>query len=111
MPKKTVLIDLDGVLNEYDGKFDKDYIPPINKDARKFVENLSQDFELKLFTARKKTMAQNWLKENNLDIYFSEVTNRKEPCVFLIDDRCIQFKGSFEELEKDIRHFNVWWKN
>mgnify|MGYP003571674998 CR=1 FL=1 len=109
--EKMVLIDLDGVLNQYDGKFDKNFIPSIQKDAKEFIEKISQDFELKLFTTRGKIIAQKWLKENNLGKYFSKVTNRKEPCTFLIDDRCIQFKGSFEKLEKDIRHFSVWWKN
>lgn len=34
--KKTILFDLDGVLNIYDGKYDKDYIPPIKDGAYKF---------------------------------------------------------------------------
>ena len=35
--RKTILIDLDGVLNEYTGDFDKDYIPPI-KDSNKEIK-------------------------------------------------------------------------
>ena len=31
--KKTILFDLDGVLNTYDGKYDKNYIPPIKDGA------------------------------------------------------------------------------
>lgn len=34
--KKTILIDLDGVLNTYMGKFDKNLIPPIKEGAKKF---------------------------------------------------------------------------
>ena len=47
--KRTILIDLDGVLNIYTGNFDKDYIPPIKDGAKEFLENLSKDFEIKLF--------------------------------------------------------------
>ena len=35
--RKTILMDLDGVLNEYTGDFDKDYIPPI-KDSNKEIK-------------------------------------------------------------------------
>ena len=41
--RKTILIDLDGVLNEYTGDFDKDYIPPIKDGAKEFLENLSEN--------------------------------------------------------------------
>ena len=33
MFKKTILFDLDGVLNTYDGKYDKNNIPPIKDGA------------------------------------------------------------------------------
>ena len=39
--KKTILIDLDGVLNTYTGPFDPNFIPPIKDGAREFLENLS----------------------------------------------------------------------
>ena len=31
---KTILIDLDGVLNNYDGNFDKDKIPSVKDGAK-----------------------------------------------------------------------------
>ena len=43
MFKKTILFDLDGVLNTYDGKYDKNYIPPIKDGAYKLIQELSQD--------------------------------------------------------------------
>lgn len=44
--KKRLLIDLDGVLNEYGKeKFDENYIPEIKKGAREFLEKLSIDYE------------------------------------------------------------------
>ena len=35
--KKTILIDLDGVLNDYVGNYDKDFIPPIKAGAKEFL--------------------------------------------------------------------------
>ena len=40
--KKCIQIDLDGVLNEYSGKFDEDYIPKLKEGAYEFLENLSK---------------------------------------------------------------------
>ena len=40
---KTVLIDLDGVLNDYTGNFDKNNIPTIKIGASKFLKNLSEN--------------------------------------------------------------------
>ena len=40
--RKTILIDLDGVLNDYTGDFDKDYIPPIKDGAKEFLESWAE---------------------------------------------------------------------
>lgn len=38
MYKKKILIDLDGVLNEYGGKaFDENYIPKIKEGAKEYI--------------------------------------------------------------------------
>ena len=50
--KKTILMDLDGVLNTYDGNFDKNFIPPIKDGAKEFLQNLSENFDIKIFTTR-----------------------------------------------------------
>ena len=34
--RKTLLIDLDGVLNDYIGNYDKDFIPPIKVGVKEF---------------------------------------------------------------------------
>lgn len=40
--KKTTLIDLDGVLNEYTGFFDEKFIPPIKVGAKVFFRKISR---------------------------------------------------------------------
>lgn len=108
--KKTILIDLDGVLNEYTGNFDKDFIPPIKKGAKEFIEKLSENYELKLFTTRNKILATKWLIANGIDNFFNDITNTKDLAWLYIDDRCINFDGKFENLINSINKFKPWYK-
>ena len=108
--KKTILIDLDGVLNRYEGKFDEQTIPPIKEGAFEFIEQLANNFELKLFTTRNKILATKWLIKNNIDKYFKDVTNIKIPSYLYIDDRTICFRGDYKKALNEIRTFKVYWK-
>ena len=55
---KKILIDLDGVLNEYGkDKFNENYIPEIKIGAYEFIEKLSKQAELYLFTSRNLMLA------------------------------------------------------
>ena len=47
--KKTLLIDLDGVLNDYVRNYDKDFIPPIKAGAKEFLSDLSKNYVIKIF--------------------------------------------------------------
>ena len=111
MSKKKILIDLDGVLNEY-GKepFDENYIPEIKKGAKNFIKNLNKFAELYLFTSRNLMLSTKWLIENKIDKYFKDVTNTKLPSFLYIDDRCICFKGEYKKILKDIKEFEVYWE-
>ena len=107
---KTLLIDLDGVLNTYTGNYDPNYIPPIKKGAKEFLEKLSKNYKIKLFTTRDKTFATKWLTEENLENIIEDATNTKEPCYLYIDDRCIYFDGNFENLATQIENFKPHYK-
>ena len=108
--KKTILFDLDGVLNTYDGKYDKNNIPPIKDGAYKLIKELSEDYKIVIFTTRNSLIASKWIIENGLDEYVENVTNVKEPAYLIIDDRCINFNGNYEELKSKIKDFEVWYK-
>ena len=108
--KKTILFDLDGVLNTYDGKYDKNYIPPIKDGAYELIKELSQDYKIVIFTTRNSLIASKWVIENRLDEYVDNVTNVKEPAYLIIDDRCINFDGDFNKLREEIKNFEVWYK-
>ena len=108
--KKTILVDLDGVLNQYNGRFDELQIPDIKDGAKEFVENLSQNFVVKIFTTRNKILATKWLIKNNLDKYITDITDIKEPSHLHIDDRCICFDGNFSNTINQIKNFKPWYK-
>jgi hypothetical protein len=110
MRKKIILIDLDGVLNTYNGTFNENIIPPIKRGALDFVKQLSTNYTVKIFTTRNKHLVTEWVNKNNLKGYISDITNVKEPCFLLIDDRCINFNGNYKELERQIDEFKVWYK-
>ena len=108
--KKTVLIDLDGVLNTYTGSYIANYIPPLKNGAKEFIEELCLHYKLKIFTTRDKNLVQHWILQNKLENFVSEVTNQKEPCHLYIDDRCICFDGNYSGLKTKIDSFKPWYK-
>ena len=110
MFKKTILIDLDGVLNTYTGNFDENVIPPIKDGALEFIKNLSVNYKIKIFTTRNRLLASEWVINNGLKDYVDDITNVKEPSYLMIDDRCIQFDGDYKKLQSQIDNFNVWYK-
>ena len=108
--KKKILIDLDGVLNTYNGNYDENYIPEIREGAFEFIQELSLNYELILFTSRDKMLATSWIQKNGLTEFFKKVTNYKEPCFLIIDDRCLTFDGCYKKLKNKINLFQVWYK-
>ena len=112
MFRKKILIDLDGVLNEYGKeKFDENFIPEIKIGAKEFIQKISEFAELYLFTSRNLILATKWLIKYDLDKYFKDVTNVKIPSFLYIDDRTICFRGKYKETLDEIKNFQVYWKN
>ncbi|MCM1003099.1 MAG: hypothetical protein NC408_02020 [Candidatus Gastranaerophilales bacterium] len=109
--KKTILIDLDGVLNQYTGNFNQDFIPEPKEGVDIFLKKLTENYELKLFTTRNRILASKWLIKHDLDRYFTDITNVKELSWLLIDDRCLKFDGDFGILIDKINEFKPWYKN
>ena len=110
MTKKKILLDLDGVLNLYDGNYDEKYIPALNNKAIDFIKNISKTYNVVIFTSRNLLLASKWIIYNKIDKYITNITNIKEASYLIVDDRCINFNGDFEKLQKDIENFKVWYK-
>ena len=64
-----------------------------------------------LFTTRNTLQAVKWLQTNDIDKYFSNVTNVKGPAVIYIDDRALKFEGDYNKTLTQISDFKVYWKN
>ena len=107
---KKILIDLDGVLNVYDGIYDEGVIPPLRKNAREFLCKLCKDYELIIFSTRDSKLIIDWLTANNLQEYVSLVTNIKLPAFVHIDDGCITFNGNYDETIEQIKNFKPHWR-
>ena len=108
--KKTILIDLDGVLNTYSGKYNENFIPPIKDGAKDFLQKLSVDYKVNIFTTRNLLLTSKWLNENNLSEFIEDITNIKKPSYLIIDDRCINFDGNYDDLIEKIKNFKVLHK-
>ena len=105
--KKPIMIDLDGVLDNYTRYSDE--IPEIRIGAKDFVKTLSKDYELVLFTTRNSKQALVWLQKNKIDKYFSNVTNVKIPAYIYLDDRAIKFNGDYNKTLDEINNFKTYW--
>ena len=111
MPK-IALVDLDGVLNNYDGKYNENEIPQPKDGVESFLTNLSSVYEIHIFTVRNKDLTIKWLKKYNLEKYIKEVTNVKNPFAsIIIDDRAINFNGDYNEVLNRAINFKPYWKN
>lgn len=109
--KKLLLIDLDGVLNLYNGNYDENKISPIRDGAFLFLKKISLDYRISIFTARNINIVSQWIKDNNLNEFIEEVTNIKSPFASVIlDDRAINFDGDFIKAYKNIKEFQPHWK-
>ena len=111
MHKKTLMIDLDGVLNKYT-KYDENFIPQIREGAAEFLSRLCSlnKYELVLFTTRPEKLASKWLEDNGINHYFKEITNIKKPASIYIDDRALKFNGDYNKTLDEIEKFKVYWK-
>ena len=108
--KKTILIDLDGVLNTYNGEYDENSIPQMKDGAKEFLQNLSKNYKINIFTTRNLLLTSQWLHKNNLSDFIDDITNIKKPSYLIIDDRCINFDGNYDNLIDKINNFKVWYK-
>ena len=109
---KRILIDLDGVLNDY-GKqpYDDNVIPDVREGAEEFLQKLCEVAELHLFTTRNKLLAVKWLIKNNLDKYFKNITDVKGKAFVYIDDRALCFDGDYDKMLDKVKNFKAYWKN
>lgn len=106
---QTICVDFDGVLNNYKG-YDKDNLGTPREGVKEFLETLSQEYDVVIFSARRYTKIIKWLTDYGLIQYVSNVTQYKFPAVAYIDDRALKFKGNYTETLKELKKFKPYWK-
>jgi len=109
---KIAQVDLDGVLNEYSGKYNEYEVPKIKKGAKEFLEKLAENYDIEIFTVRNKIRTIEWLQDNEIVHLIKDVTNVKNPFAsVIIDDRAIAFDGNFDKVLKQTKDFKPYWKS
>ena len=107
--KPTICLDFDGVFNNYKG-YDGDNLGTPRPGIKKFLETLSQEYSITIFSARKYSLIIKWLKQHNLLMYVDNVTSYKPVAVAYIDDRAIQFKGDYNKALTELKQFKPYWE-
>lgn len=108
--KKRIYIDFDGVLNKYVGwKGSAELFEPQNG-AVEFLNKLSQNYEIYIFTTRNPFNIAEWLIKYDLRQYISNITNIKEPAYAYIDDRAIKFEGNYSNILAQLEDFKPYWQ-
>lgn len=113
MPEErpTVCVDLDGVLNAYDGFRGGKYYHDPRPGAHDFLRRLNErGYRVVILTVRWKEDVEEWLARHDLARYVDEVTDRKPPAHVYVDDRAICFRGDFEAALDEIARFKAHWE-
>jgi phosphoglycolate phosphatase-like HAD superfamily hydrolase len=109
--RRIVCVDLNGVLNLYDGFRGADYIHPPRPGAKEFLEALRErGYRVVVFTDRWAPQVEEWLERAGLRLFVEEVTDRKPPAHAFIDDRAICFRGDYAESLAALDAFRAHWE-
>jgi hypothetical protein len=109
--KSIVCVDLDGVLNQFDGWQGPDYYHPPRPGAREFLRRLMElGYDVVVFTVRWKPSVEQWLQQHDLAEFVREVTDRKPPAHVYLDDRALCFCGDFQSALEQISAFRAYWE-
>jgi phosphoglycolate phosphatase-like HAD superfamily hydrolase len=108
----TVCVDLDGVLNLYDGWRGASYFHPPRPGAEEFLRALSeQGYRVVVFTVRWREHVEEWLVRHGLRDLVAEVTDKKPAAHVYLDDHAICFQGDFDRALQQIREFKPHWES
>ncbi len=105
MYRKTVAVDLDGVLAQYHGFKGPQLIEPPMEGAREFLESLcAEGYKVVIYTSRETFIVFEWLRQWDMmefvtDVNFCHINGRvgKPVAVAYVDDRAVPFQGDFED--------------
>ncbi len=108
----VVCIDLNGVLDQYQGfNGTVEHYPPA-PGVGAFLNALRAHFNtIVVFTATLPLdFAIDWMVQWNLDKQVDYITSHKIPAQVYIDDRAIQHRGDFEDTLRQAKEFKPHWQ-
>jgi hypothetical protein len=109
--RPIVCVDLDGVLNDFDGWRGADYFHAPRPGAAEFLGRLNAlGYDVVVFTVRWAPHVEAWLKQQGLATLVARVTDQKPAAHVYVDDRAICFRGDFDSAIEQIRHFQAHWE-
>ena len=105
---RIVCVDLNGVLDAYQGWRGPKHFDGPRAGAREFLEALvNRGYGVIVFTTRYAPDVWQWLRDYGLDDLVSDVTDRKPPAH--VDDRAVCFRGDFASTLREIETFAAHW--
>jgi hypothetical protein len=109
--KPIVCVDLNGVLDAYQGWRGPEHWDAPRPGAAEFLRTLNErGFDVIVHTTRWRDDAVRWLEQHGLMQFVSEVTDRKVAAHVFVDDRAVCFRGDFNETLREIAEFRAWWE-
>lgn len=109
--RPIICVDLDGVLNLFDGWKSPEFFHPPRPGTPEFLKQLNElGYTVVIFTTRWAPHVEAWLAEHELSEYVATVTDKKPPAQIFIDDRAICFRGDFDATIKQIVAFKPYWE-
>jgi hypothetical protein len=110
--ERNICVDFNGVLDTYKGWTGKATDYPPRDGVRAFLEQLSKwGYHVVVLTSVDPIEVQAWLTRYGLDRSVTTVTNVKPPAICYVDDRAVEFKGSFEQTLSQIENFKAYWED
>jgi len=108
--KLTVVVDFDGVCNNYEGWAGPEELFEPRLGIEDFLEELSQYFRVVILSTRPAEKLQGWFEDYGLDEFVDGFVDHKPPAVAYLDDRGINFDGDYDKALERIKNFKPYWK-
>jgi phosphoglycolate phosphatase-like HAD superfamily hydrolase len=102
--EKTIAIDFDGVVHQYSRGFqglENAYDPPMPGARCSLTILREKGYRLIIVSSRPVDVINEWLKKEEMDHFFDDVSNTKHPARYYIDDHAIRFEKESESAWKD----------
>jgi hypothetical protein len=108
--KPMICVELEGFLNEFDGREGPDFFHSPRPGAREFLERLNAfGYRVVVLTARWGPHVESWLARYGLSELVWMVTEKKPAADIHLADEALCFDGDFEKALEKLGVFETQW--